>query len=212
MLTRTPRPPGGHRRGASTRAAAALVAMAVALTACGGSGQPDGSSTARPADSAASTEAAREAELTRLLREIKAAESGGDQARVAELEDELVKLELEEDAEFEIPRTPFDRVVDDLPLHRPPLYVAQLMIDEGSHRLVVRPPARKFFCGRSLDERLRAVRSYYTAADRRMRAAGVRDLELVVDALRNTGTVRALAVAEKGKVRLTKRGRGAGPC
>lgn len=194
-----------------------LLAAALTLTACGGfndptpAQQPGGPNAAA---TPANPEDARDAEFSRILRELKAAENAGDEEKVADLEQQLRDTDAEEEAELEeeFAQTPFDKVIDRLPLDRPPLYVGQFMTEDEGHRLIVRPPARRFFCGRTLDQRLDAVRKYYEDADRHMRKAGIRDFELVVDSLRDTGEVRALARAKDGEVRLTKRGSGPGPC
>ena len=92
--------------------------------------------------------------------------------------------------------SPYDKAIDQLPMDKPPLYVEQFVLDD-THDLVVRTDPRRFFCGRTREQRL---------------AGGIDDFVLIVDGLRESGVVKPLARADGDKVRLTARGRGAGPC
>jgi hypothetical protein len=194
-------------------ARAALVVAAFALSGCGGSSDPV--SPTPPIGTDEQSIDAVEERLQELSRRKDAARRAGDSEEVEELEQAIRAIEREQDAaveeEFET-NDPYDAITDEFPLHEPPLHVAQLMVTKGSHELVVRVKPKRFFCGRSAKQRLAAVRSYYAEARERMEAAGVRDFTMVVDGLRETGTVKPLARGAGGKVALTARGRGPGPC
>lgn len=193
-----------------------LAFVVLALAACGA--REESSPVETPQAAAATTpidpQDVLDAEHARIVRELKAAEKAGDGVKQAALEAELRAFEEEDDRRFdeEFVETPFDDVVDRLPLDRPPLHVSQFMTEEDGHRLIVRVPQRKFFCGRTPQERLDAVRDYHASAEKRMRSAGIDDFELLVDGLRDTGRVRALAVADQNEIRLTKRGAAPGKC
>lgn len=114
--------------------------------------------------------------------------------------------------EEEFAQTPFGGAVDELPLRKPPLHVQQFVLEGDSHDLVVRVAPRRFLCDLSAEQRVTAVRAYFTAAERVMRDAGVRDFRLTVDAVRDTGEVRPLARASERGVHLTARGRDTRSC
>lgn len=151
--------------------------------------------------------------LQQLARRKDRARRAGDHETAERLEQAMRDLERAQDEalDAESGATPYDEAVDALPLREPPLYVEQLLLDD-SHELVVRTRARRFFCGRTPRQRLAAVRAYYERAQSEMSARGIDDFALVVDGLRETGDIKALARGEAGKVSLTARGRGPGPC
>ena len=193
-------------------ARAALVIAVILLAGCGGDDPP--ALTPPTIGSDEKSVDAVENHLAELVRRKDAAEEAGDQDEAERLEQEIQKIERRQDAAIEEEfgtDTPFETALDELPLHEPPLFVEQLVLDD-THELVVRVKPRRFFCGRSPKQRLAAVRSFYEVADERMQAEGVEDFSLIVDGLRETGVVKPLARGAGGRVSLTARGRGAGPC
>ena len=120
-----------------------------------------------------------------------------------------------EDRRFDeaVEQTPLEQVLDGLPVREPPLYVQQYVTVEGSHRVYTVVEAKRFFCGRSPARRKAAVTAFYRSADRRFRRAGIDDfVQVVAPVGGRAGELPALAVARKGSVRLTARGRAKGPC
>ena len=184
------------------------------LAGCGGGDPP---APAQPTPTIATDEEsveAIEAHLQELTRRKEAAKRAGDTAEVDRLEKEMQAIERELDAAVEeefASDSGYEKALDRLPLHVPPLYVDQLVVDD-THELVVRVKERRFLCEGSPDERLAAVRSYYEAAREEMEAQGVTDFVMVVDGLRETGVVKPLARASADGVSLTARGRDAGRC
>ena len=184
------------------------------LAGCGGSSDPAPATPTPVVGSDEQSVAAVEEQLAELTRRKDAARRAGDEEEVERLEQAMQEIERAQDAalEEEAALDPaYERALDRLPLHEPPLHVAQLVVDD-SHELVVRVKEHGFFCGNPAEKRLAAVRSYYEAARAEMEAAGVTDFTMIVDGLRETNVIKPLARASGENVALTKRGRGAGPC
>lgn len=205
------------------RFAPILLAASIALAGCGTTGSADDAPatptpvTGTEEGSVAAGEEQLEAvdeQLQALGRRKAAAKKAGNHGEAEQLEQAMRDIERAQeeaaDAEFGTD-DPYDKAVDTLPLGKPPLYVKQFMIDD-SHELVVRIAPRRFFCDRTPEQRLTAVSEYYAQARRKMAAAGIDDFAMVVDGLRDSGVVRALARAQGDEVSLTARGRGTGPC
>jgi hypothetical protein len=194
----------------------AAVLAALLLAGCGTTGGAD-APRETPAPTVGASEEnvdAVEEQLQSLARRQDAAKKAGDTAEVARLEREIVELERAQDAAVEEEEQidePYERAIDQLPLREPPLYVIQFLLDD-THELVVRVRPRRFFCGRSPEQRLAAVRAYYEQARRAMIANDIVDFVMIVDETRETGTITALARASGDDVALTARGRGRGPC
>lgn len=115
----------------------------------------------------------------------------------------------EDDREFEesFKETPFERAVHKLPVRKPPLYVEQYIVTGEGHK-VFTGVNEKRFCRQSAAKRQAAVSSFYRAADRSLRAAGVKDFVQVVTPLAATAdNLPALATGRAGKVSLSRRGR-----
>ena len=103
---------------------------------------------------------------------------------------------------------PFVRAVDDFAFKRAPLFVLQVRTTDASHRISAGVD-RDAFCLMTPAARLAAVDGAYKPLEARLRRAGVRDLRFVVVALtqREPTAKQQLAIAERGIVRLTARGR-----
>lgn len=99
-----------------------------------------------------------------------------------------------------------------LPIRSGPLPIAQYITSGSSDNVVARLKAKDFFCGRSVAERITAVKALYQRAADRFRAAGA-DFRLTVAELtdRIVG-YEIYARADEGSVMLTAVGRGSGPC
>ena len=139
----------------------------------------------------------------------------------AELEEERRALKKEaaqdrkEDREFDrsFDETAFEKLVAELPIRKPPLYVEQYITSRGSSTVYTAVASKRFFCNRSAARREAAVRSFYRDADRVFRRGGVDDfVQIVTPIAETTEELPALAVGRNGKVSLTKRGRAKGPC
>lgn len=139
----------------------------------------------------------------------------------AELEKERRALRREaaedrkEDREFDkaFQETPFERLVAQLPIRKPPLFVEQYITSRGSSTVYTAVDPKRFFCGRSAARRRAAVSSFYRDADRVFRRGGVDDfVQIVTPIAETTERLPALATGREGKVSLTKRGRAKGPC
>lgn len=195
-----------------------LLAGALLAAGCGTTGSGDRADTAATPSPAVGTDEdsidAVEEQLQALGRQKEAAEKAGDTKTMEQLEQAMQDIERAQDEAIEqefATDAPFDRAVDSLPIEEPPLYVEQVMLD-ATHELVVRTEPRRFFCGRTEEQRLAAVADYYGLAESAMTANGIDDFVLIVDGLRETGDVKPLARGADGKVSLTARGRGRGPC
>lgn len=134
--------------------------------------------------------------------------AGARQERADEKRQKQEEQDLEDDEEFDkaFEDTPFDRVVDKLPIRKPPLHVQQYISGDG-HKLYA-AVSRKRFCALSAARRNSAVGSFFDDADRTFRRGGIDDLELVVTPLAETlDKLPPLATASGKTVKLTSRGR-----
>jgi hypothetical protein len=134
----------------------------------------------------------------------------GDRAALAGAERNLERL-AETDptpAERSTAQDPFRRAIDELGFKRAPLFVLQVRTTDGSHRISAGVD-RYAFCLTTPAAREAAVRGLYDPLDKRLRADGVTDLRFVVVALtqREPTAKQELAIASRGAVRLTARGR-----
>lgn len=195
-----------------------LLTAALLAGGCGTSGSREESQATAPASAPAigaderSVEAVEE-HLHSLARQKDAARKAGDDDAAERLEQAMQEVERAQEEAFEAEtaaNSPFDRAVDALPLRKPPLHVEQFLLQENGHELVVR--TSRFFCRGSLSDRRAAVRAFYEGAREVMRAHGIEDFVLVVDALRETGEVKPLARAAGDDVTITARGRRPGRC
>lgn len=139
----------------------------------------------------------------------------------AELQKEREAIRKEEaedrkqDREFdrEFSETALERIVSDLPIRKPPLFVEQYITSKGSSTVYTAVGPKRFFCGMSVARRKAAVTEFYRTADKRFRSKGVRDfVQVVTPVAETTERLPALAIGRKGSVRLTARGRAKGPC
>ena len=139
----------------------------------------------------------------------------------AELEKERRALKREasqdrkEDRKFDraFDETAFEKLVADLPIRKPPLFVEQYITSRGSSTVYTAVATKRFFCGRSAARRKAAVSAFYRDADRVFRRGGVKNfVQIVTPIAETTERLPALAVGRDGKVSLTKRGRAKGPC
>lgn len=133
-------------------------------------------------------------------------------------------------------KTPFDRVVDKLPLRAPPLHVLQWVLTDRSpildtrakrerfyrlseraqaqwlvpkleHKLYARVDEKQFYA-MSESARAAAVKAFYRDAEKLFRQAGIRDFVLVVTPLTETlEQLPELAVGRAGSASLTLLGR-----
>ncbi len=152
----------------------------------------------------------RDREVERALTAMRAAALRNDRAAVERQQQELERL-ARSDPEAKAKssaRDPFERVLDDFEFKRAPLFVQQIMSSPGNHRVFVGVD-RPTYCLLAPEARRSVVEQVYGPAERKLRAAGVTDLEFVVVPV--TGRVatfkQALAVGRMGTVRLTQRGR-----
>jgi len=125
-------------------------------------------------------------------------------------ERELDRREREEDREFDrhFEETPFEKLLDRLPIRKPPLHVEQYITTQGSHKVYTAVSKKRFLCQMTPHQRLAAVRAFYRHADAVVRRGGVKDFVQVVTPLAETAErLPALAVGRNGSVSLTKRGR-----
>lgn len=121
------------------------------------------------------------------------------------------KADRKFDREFE--ETPFERILTQLPIRKPPLFVEQYITERDSSTVYTAVSPKRFFCGRSTAQRKAAVTAFYRDADRLFRRGGVKDfVQVVTPIAETTEELPALARGRNGSVTLTKRGRGKGPC
>ena len=147
--------------------------------------------------------------------------TAGKRVSKAELEKERRALRSEaardrkEDREFDkgFRETPFEKIVGGLPVRKPPLFVEQYITESGRSTVYTAVAPKRFFCGRSAARRKAAVSSFYRDADKLFRRRGVEDfVQVVTPIAETTERLPALAIGRNGKVSLTERGRGKGPC
>ena len=136
-----------------------------------------------------------------------------------EKEREAIRRETAEDRkqdrafEREFKGTPLERVVSELPIRKPPLFVEQYITSKGSSTVYTAVDPKRFMCGVSLARRRAAVTAFYRDADRRLRGAGVKGfVQVVTPVAETTARLPALAIGRGGSVSLTARGRAKGPC
>ena len=109
--------------------------------------------------------------------------------------------------------TPFEKIVGQLPIRKPPLFVEQYITSEGSSTVYTAVARKRFLCGRSPADRKAAVSRFYRDADKLFRRSGVKGfVQIVTPIAETTDRLPALAVARQGSVSLTKRGRAKGRC
>ena len=192
------------------------VAVIASATALGISAGACGSDAGRPAPSPATVAVDRPAVerhdslVDDALRAMRQAALAGDRLGVDRAQQQLEQL-AQTDPAPKTPSTardPYERAMDDFAFKRAPLYVQQISTTAGSHRVYVGVD-RAAFCLLTSTARLAAIRGVYAPLDRRLRSAGVSDLEFVVVPLTRTAATieRALAVGRSGAIRLTARGR-----
>ena len=170
-----------------------LLALTLAVSGCGGGGDSE-----KKADSS-STQTPRQPKEAKGARQ----EAADKKQQARELKD-LKKDDRKFDQSFE--ETSFERLVNNLPIGKPPLYVAQYISGDG-HKLYT-AVERKRFCKMSAAERKKAVESFFDTADRSFRRANVTDFQQVVTPLSDSiDKLPALATARQGAVALTSRGR-----
>lgn len=220
-------PPCQHLR--RTALLTTLVAV-VAVVAIGCGGDDDGSDGERAATSPTVTDRAREPD-TRERRE-RAGKNGrgasgkgrgGVKKRLSKAERERERArerreaerDRKEDREFDraFRETAFEKLVGQLPVRKPPLYVEQYITQQNSHRIYTAVDPKRFFCGKTPARRKAAVSAFYREASRSFRRRGIDDFVQVVTPLAETvENLPALAVAREGSVSLTKRGRAKRRC
>ena len=121
------------------------------------------------------------------------------------------KADREFDQEFN--ETPFERIVSELPIRKPPLFVEQYITEKGSTTVYTAVSLKRFLCGRSAAQRKAAVAAFYREADRLFRRRGIRNfVQVVTPVAATTEELPALATGRNGSVKLTARGRAKGPC
>ncbi|MDQ4049487.1 MAG: hypothetical protein M3131_08940 [Actinomycetota bacterium] len=120
-----------------------------------------------------------------------------------------------EDREFDrgFRETAFEKLVGQLPIREPPLFVEQYITSRGSSTVYTAVAPKRFFCGRSPARRKAAVTAFYRDAAKLFRRRGVNNFVQVVTPIAETAErLPALATGRNGSVSLTKRGRAKGPC
>ena len=199
-----------------------VILIAVLAVGCSGDDEESGKDTASPSAETAPVEkpAPREKRADGPRR----GRAKGDTVKKlskADLEEERRARKREaakdrrEDREFDkaFSETRFERIVSELPIRKPPLFVEQYITSRGSSTVYTAVAPKRFFCGRSAARRKAAVSSFYRDADRLFRRRGVDDFALVVTPIaETTESLPALATGRDGKVSLTRRGRSKGPC
>lgn len=130
-----------------------------------------------------------------------------DRGAVSKAQDELERLARMGPVKTSSAHDPFRRMLDEFAFKRAPLFVLQVTSSRDDHLIYVGVD-RAAFCLLTPDARKAAVRDVYRPADRRLRRAGVSDLEFVVVPVTQKAAtyVSALAVGRRGSVRLTRRG------
>ena len=213
---RTLPPAGGQRRSSSctsglahrydpppmTRRCAALATaalLALPLVASGCNGDDDEKKAAE-----STTTTGKRGKPPPPPKEREEAQREAAEARQQERElKDLDKDDEEIDKSFD---SPFERAILKLPIRKPPLYVQQYITGEG-HKVYTAVDEKRF-CKMSPAKREAAVTSFYKAADRGVRRAGVKDFVQVVTPLASTAEeLPALATGRAGKVSFSRRGR-----
>jgi hypothetical protein len=182
--------------------------------------QPEPRSTSEPSasptdesdeDAAEKSASALEDEQERLIDQISAASKRGDRAAVARLEKRLTHVSRQSDGTDEQDPTaaePYQREIERFNFKQAPLYALQITTSLRDHLVFVSVDPDQF-CLRSPAERLSSVRAVFEPADRRLRAGGVRDFEMIVGPPSRAAPERsdALAIGADGEARLTAHGR-----
>jgi len=207
---------------ADVRAAIVTAVFAAALIGgCGGGSQDDrqaGSGSQSRAATlerqrrAAAVQARHDAAVDRQLRAMSRAARRGDSSGVAAAQRELDRLAHSDPAGPPRPSTArdsFQRVLDDFRFKHGPLYVQQVESFKGAHRIFVAVD-RDAFCLLTPAARRQAAAAVYGPADRRLRRSGVDDFKFILVPLtaRLARREQALAIGDRGRLRLTRRDRG----
>jgi len=182
-----------------------LLALALALSSCGGGGD-----SAKKADSSTTQTNLSENQDRPHGKPPPPKEAGRAKQEAADKKQQARELEAlkKEDKKFDrsFKETSFERLVNKLPIQKPPLYVAQYISGDG-HKLYTAVD-RKRFCKMPAGQRKKAVESFFKAADASLRRANVTDFEQVVTPLSDSiDKLPALATARKGTITLTGLGR-----
>jgi hypothetical protein len=190
-------------------AVAATGAIGAAVTGCGSSPTPPApASVTAPARQQAIDD--HDSSVDRELAAMHQAAVAGNPIAVTGTQQRLERLAHTDPAPNakSSAHDPFERMVDDIAFKRAPLFIQQVTTTARDHRVYVSVD-RPTFCLMTPEARRDAVQRAYGPTDRRLRADGVTDLQYVVVGLSPTGAAfdRALAVRERGRVRLTGRGR-----
>jgi hypothetical protein len=134
----------------------------------------------------------------------------GDRAALAQSQRTLERLAQTDPrpARTSTETDPFARALEAFAFKRAPLFVQQIRSTDASHRMTAGVD-RAAFCLLTPGARQAAVRGAYEPLVRRLRGDGIRDLKFVVVALtqREPTAKQELAIAERGTVKLTARGR-----
>lgn len=189
----------------ATFVAIAVLALLLGVSGCSGDDDGDGDGENKAGASTSTT--GDRPERRRPPPPAERDDARREAADARQQERELKDLE-EDDREFEesFNETPFERAVHKLPVRNPPLYVEQYITGEG-HKVYTAVDEKRF-CKLSAARRKAAVSSFYRAADRSVRRAGVKDFVQVVTPLAaTTDNLPALATGKGGKVSLSRRGR-----
>ena len=200
--------------------------MAVLAVGCSGDDESDEQKASTAPETAPETAPAEKPK--RRPRSERGKAAGGKKGRTAKKRVSKAELEKErrarareaaqdrrEDRKFDkaFSETAFERIVAQLPVRKAPLFVEQYITSQGSSTVYTAVDPKRFFCGRSTARRKAAVTAFHRDADKLFRRKGVKNFAQVVTPLAETAeSLPALATARGGTVKLTKRGRGKGPC
>jgi hypothetical protein len=177
-----------------------LLALALALSACGGD---NGSETKSASSTTPTTNDGGKASAPH------EAEQAKQEDRDKEEQKKELKQQAREDRQFDksFTETSFERIAGKLPIRKPPLYVQQYITGDG-HK-VYTAVDRKTFCKLSVSAKQKAVASYFKSADALFRAGHVNDFQQVVTPVSDSiEKLPALATASGGSVKVTPLGRG----
>lgn len=180
-----------------------VLALALALSSCGGGGDSENDSSSTQTNGAENQD--KPPGKARPPKEAKGArQEAADKKQQAR---ELKALKEDRNFDKSFKETSFERLVNKLPIQKPPLYVAQYISGDG-HKLYTAVD-RKRFCKLSAAAKKKAVESFFNTADASLRRADVKDFEQVVTPLSDKiDKLPALATARQGAVTLTSLGRG----
>ena len=179
-------------------ATAALLALALVAAGCNGDEDDKKAAESTTTTGARGKPAPAPKEREEALREAAEAKQQERELKGLDEDDKEIEKSFEE--------SPFERAILKLPIRKPPLYVEQYITGEG-HKAYTAVDEKRF-CKLSPAKREAAVTSFYKAADRDLRRAGVKDFVQVVTPLASTTEeLPALATGRAGKVSLSRRGR-----